>query len=128
MPQLSSPCECNSSICRVAESRLTTIFGEFLLIAYRSVAEPGDHLALIKGDFPLSEPVLVRVHSQCLTGEILGSLQCDCGDQLQQALNALKQEGSGILLYLPQEGRGIGLADPCLCLARKGTRHGGSQY
>ncbi|MDP2605065.1 MAG: GTP cyclohydrolase II [Deltaproteobacteria bacterium] len=95
----------------MAESRLTTTYGEFLLMAYWSVAEPGEHLAIIKGTFPLREPVLVRLHSQCLTGEVLGSLQCDCGEQLHEAFSAIKSKSSGVLLYLPQEGRGIGLVN-----------------
>lgn len=86
-----------------------TRFGEFQLYAYESKMEGTPYLALVKGDVTDGEPVLGRVHSSCLTGDFLGSLRCDCGDQLSAALAAIEQEGRGILLYVAQEGRGIGI-------------------
>jgi 3,4-dihydroxy 2-butanone 4-phosphate synthase/GTP cyclohydrolase II len=95
---------------RIASPRLPTAYGEFRLYAYRSEATGEEHLALVKGG-PIDpeEPVLVRVHSQCLTGDIFGSERCDCGTQLHRALERIEAEGRGVLLYLLQEGRGIGL-------------------
>jgi len=72
------------------------------------------HLAIVKGDVNTEEPIVVRVHSQCLTGDILGSLRCDCGDQLHYALRMIEKEGRGVVLYMRQEGRGIGLANKIL--------------
>jgi len=97
---------------RTAEAKLPTRFGDFTVMAYESENDPSTHLVLIKGDIKGHEnPVLVRVHSQCLTGDLLGSLRCDCGGQLAAALAQIEQEGCGILLYMRQEGRGIGLAN-----------------
>ncbi len=95
---------------RVASPRLPTAYGEFQLYAYRSEATGEEHIALVKGE-PIDpeEPVLVRVHSQCLTGDVFGSERCDCGTQLHRALERIEAEGRGVLLYLLQEGRGIGL-------------------
>ncbi len=86
-----------------------TRFGTFKLYAYESTVEPHPYVAIVKGDVCTEEPVLVRVHSSCLTGDLLGSLRCDCGDQLAMALQRIEQEGRGVLLYIAQEGRGIGL-------------------
>ena len=95
---------------RVAEAHLPTRYGEFTAIAYRSVIDPDEHVALVKGNIINGdEPVLVRVHSECLTGDVFGSLRCDCGDQIHMALEAIQKEGRGIFLYMRQEGRGIGL-------------------
>jgi 3,4-dihydroxy 2-butanone 4-phosphate synthase/GTP cyclohydrolase II len=94
---------------RLASPKLPTAFGDFTLHAFRNEMTGEEHLALVMGDVAGDEPVLVRVHSQCLTGDLFGSLRCDCGDQLQHAMAAIAAEGRGVLLYLLQEGRGIGL-------------------
>ena len=94
---------------RVAEARLPTEHGEFEIVAYRSVVDPNEHIALVKGDISRERTTLVRVHSECLTGDVFGSVRCDCGDQMELALQAIEREGSGIFLYMRQEGRGIGL-------------------
>jgi 3,4-dihydroxy 2-butanone 4-phosphate synthase / GTP cyclohydrolase II len=86
-----------------------TQFGDFTLYGYETSVEPHPYLAIVKGDVCTEEPVLVRVHSSCLTGDFLGSLRCDCGDQLGMALQMIEMEGRGVLLYIAQEGRGIGL-------------------
>nr|WP_320145647.1 bifunctional 3,4-dihydroxy-2-butanone-4-phosphate synthase/GTP cyclohydrolase II [uncultured Anaeromusa sp.] len=96
---------------RVAEVKMPTKYGEFELIAYESSLDQQCHLALVKGDIKGKENVLVRVHSECLTGDVLGSLRCDCGDQLGAAMKAIEAVGEGVLLYMRQEGRGIGLAN-----------------
>jgi 3,4-dihydroxy 2-butanone 4-phosphate synthase/GTP cyclohydrolase II len=93
---------------RVAEARLPTPYGTFTVFAYRSVRDADDHLALVIGEVD-EDPILVRVHSECITGDIFGSLRCDCGMQIQMAMEAIAKEGKGILLYMRQEGRGIGL-------------------
>ena len=93
---------------RVAEAKLPTRHGEFTAIAYKSVTDPDEHLAMVMGDITGDEPVLVRVHSECVTGDALGSLRCDCGDQLDLAIQTIAREGRGVLLYMRQEGRGIG--------------------
>jgi 3,4-dihydroxy 2-butanone 4-phosphate synthase/GTP cyclohydrolase II len=83
--------------------------GEFKIIAYENELDDLLHIALIKGEIDPEQPILVRVHSECMTGDIFGSLRCDCGDQLHKAMSLMDEEGSGVLLYLRQEGRGIGL-------------------
>jgi len=93
---------------RVAEAKLPTRYGEFTAIAYKSDIDPDEHLALVMGDISGEEPVLVRVHSECITGDVFGSLRCDCGDQVNLALESIAQEGQGVFLYMRQEGRGIG--------------------
>ena len=90
---------------------LPTRYGNFTLHLYESFVDEQNHIALTKGDLSTDEPVLVRVHSQCLTGDIFGSLRCDCGDQLAFAMNRINEEGRGVLLYMRQEGRGIGLTN-----------------
>ena len=85
--------------------------GEFRAVVYRNDVDPFEHVALIKGDFSPGEAVLARIHSQCLTGDVFGSKRCDCGEQLASALQMIEQEGKGVLVYLHQEGRGIGLAN-----------------
>jgi len=97
------------SVERVAEARLPTKYGDFTAIAYRSTADVGEHIALTVGKWDAEQPVLVRIHSECLTGDVFGSIRCDCGEQIEMALKILSQEGSGIFLYMRQEGRGIGL-------------------
>ena len=94
---------------RVAETRLPTRYGEFKAIGYRSYFDQGEHIALTKGEWNPDEPVMVRIHSECLTGDVFGSLRCDCGEQVELALKTLSEQGSGVLLYMRQEGRGIGL-------------------
>lgn len=91
------------------EVKLPTNFGEFHLIPFRQKSNGREHVALIKGKWTKDEPVLVRVHSSCVTGDIFGSLRCDCGTQLEEALQLIQKEGKGVLVYLNQEGRGIGL-------------------
>jgi 3,4-dihydroxy 2-butanone 4-phosphate synthase / GTP cyclohydrolase II len=93
---------------RVAEARLPTKYGEFKAVAYKSDVDPAEHLALVMGEVASPEPVLVRVHSECATGDIFGSLRCDCGEQLAMAMKAIADEKRGALLYMRQEGRGIG--------------------
>ncbi len=94
---------------RLASPALPTAHGDFRLHAYRNEVTGEEHLALVMGEVAGDEPVLVRVHSQCLTGDLFGSLRCDCGVQLRRAMEAISREGRGVLLYLLQEGRGIGL-------------------
>jgi len=98
-----------SLVRRVSEARLPSQYGEFKLIAYENEIDQGIHIALIKGKIDAEEPVLVRVHSGCLTGDVFASNRCDCGEQLHRALEMIEQAGRGVLLYLNQEGRGIGL-------------------
>jgi len=99
------------SVRRLAEAKLPTKYGDFNVIAYESELDSKTHLALVKGVLKPGEPTLVRVHSECLTGDMLGSLRCDCGGQLAAALSQIEREGEGVLLYMRQEGRGIGLAN-----------------
>ncbi len=94
---------------RVVETALPTKYGEFRAIGYRSLVDDKHHVAMVKGDVDGASDVLVRVHSECLTGDVFHSLRCDCGEQLESALAMIEREGRGVLLYLAQEGRGIGL-------------------
>jgi 3,4-dihydroxy 2-butanone 4-phosphate synthase/GTP cyclohydrolase II len=94
---------------RVVSTRLPTAFGEFVAVGYRSLVDNKHHVALVKGEIDGAPDVLVRVHSECLTGDVFHSLRCDCGEQLESALAMIEREGRGVLLYLSQEGRGIGL-------------------
>jgi 3,4-dihydroxy 2-butanone 4-phosphate synthase / GTP cyclohydrolase II len=96
-------------VTRVAEAKLPTKLGDFKVIAYKSNADPTEHVAVVMGDVATNEPVLVRVHSQCLTGDIFHSLRCDCGEQIEMAMKRIAEEGRGVVLYMRQEGRGIGL-------------------
>ena len=98
-------------VSRVATTVLPTRHGAFKALLYHSQVDHKHHLALVKGEFSSIEPVLVRVHSECLTGDALGSLRCDCGAQLDRAMERIADEGKGVLLYIRQEGRGIGLAN-----------------
>jgi 3,4-dihydroxy 2-butanone 4-phosphate synthase / GTP cyclohydrolase II len=93
---------------RVAEANLPTKYGEFKAIAYKSDVDAAEHVALVMGDVVNSKPVLVRVHSECLTGDVFSSLRCDCGEQVAIAMQAIADEGRGVFLYMRQEGRGIG--------------------
>lgn len=94
---------------RVAQTRLHTEYGVFDLIAYDNDVDEREHVALVKGDVTVEGPVLVRVHSECLTGDVFGSMRCDCGAQLHEAMRMIEQEGRGVVVYMRQEGRGIGL-------------------
>lgn len=94
---------------RAAEAVLPTIHGDFKMVGYENILNGEHHVALVKGDITEDDEVLIRVHSECLTGDAFGSMRCDCGDQLHNALDKINKEGKGILLYMRQEGRGIGL-------------------
>ncbi len=94
---------------RGGQARMPTPFGEWTAVGYRSLIDGKHHLALVKGDVDGKQDVLVRVHSECLTGDVFGSLRCDCGEQLHAAMRMIDEEGEGVLLYIAQEGRGIGL-------------------
>ncbi|MCY4366919.1 MAG: bifunctional 3,4-dihydroxy-2-butanone-4-phosphate synthase/GTP cyclohydrolase II [Chloroflexi bacterium] len=94
---------------RIAEARMPTKYGVFKVVAYESTFEPGEHIALTIGEWTEDQPVLTRIHSECLTGDVFGSMRCDCGEQLELALKKLGEEGTGAFLYMRQEGRGIGL-------------------
>ncbi|MBK9148591.1 MAG: bifunctional 3,4-dihydroxy-2-butanone-4-phosphate synthase/GTP cyclohydrolase II [Flavobacteriales bacterium] len=94
---------------RQVDVQLPTEHGDFMLIAYKQSTTGEEHLALVKGEWKPEEPVLVRVHSSCVTGDIFGSCRCDCGPQLHRAMEMVEQEGRGVILYMQQEGRGIGL-------------------
>ena len=94
---------------RVSETKLPTKYGEFKMLGYVNTLNEEHHVALVKGEVEDGEPVLVRVHSECLTGDAFGSLRCDCGEQLAEAMKSIEAEGRGVLLYMRQEGRGIGL-------------------
>ncbi len=100
-----------SFVKKAAETVLPTAYGEFRAVAFVNDIDEYEHLALIKGDIDPETPTLVRVHSQCLTGDVLGSYRCDCGEQLQTAMEMVQKEGLGVILYMQQEGRGIGLAN-----------------
>jgi 3,4-dihydroxy 2-butanone 4-phosphate synthase/GTP cyclohydrolase II len=94
---------------RVVATALPTVFGDFTAVGYRSLIDDKHHVAMVKGEVAGAEDVLVRVHSECLTGDVFHSMRCDCGEQLAAALAMIDKEGRGVLLYLSQEGRGIGL-------------------
>ena len=98
-------------VVKVSEAKLPTKYGDFNIIVYVDKISGEHHVALVKGNIREDEPVLVRVHSECLTGDVFGSLRCDCGEQLQEAMRKIDEEGKGILLYMRQEGRGIGLIE-----------------
>ncbi len=98
-------------VTKVAETTLPTRFGDFMVKAYRNEVDGLEHVALVKGRIESQGPVLVRVHSECLTGDVFHSLRCDCGEQLENALAAIENEGRGVFLYMSQEGRGIGLGN-----------------
>lgn len=101
-----------SLVKRVAEEAFPTIHGgAYKAVVYRNEVDGSEHMALVKGDVGGPEPVLVRIHSECLTGDVFGSERCDCGDQIRQSLRLIDQQGRGVLVYMPQEGRGIGLTN-----------------
>ncbi|MBK7977483.1 MAG: bifunctional 3,4-dihydroxy-2-butanone-4-phosphate synthase/GTP cyclohydrolase II [Deltaproteobacteria bacterium] len=103
---------------RIAESKLPTVHGgEFRVIVYKNDVDPHEHLALVKGTLEPGQPTLVRVHSECLTGDVFGSMRCDCGEQLHAAMEMLDRTGSGVIVYIHQEGRGIGLGNKILAYA-----------
>ena len=99
----------DSSIVREIGVEMPTQFGDFQLIAYKQIATQEIHMALIKGEWEEGEPILVRVHSSCVTGDIFGSCRCDCGEQLEKAMKMVEDDGRGVIIYMNQEGRGIGL-------------------
>jgi len=96
---------------RIAETRFPTRLGEFTLVAYENQVDHREHVALVKGDIAGKKNVLVRMHSECLTGDVFHSMRCDCGDQLHAAMRRIHEEGEGAVVYLRQEGRGIGLGN-----------------
>ncbi|MBU2490850.1 MAG: GTP cyclohydrolase II, partial [Proteobacteria bacterium] len=101
-----------SFVHRAAQTKLPTCHGgEFTAVVYESDADDLLHIALVKGEIDPETPTLVRVHSECLTGDVFGSLRCDCGDQLHKAMEMIEAEGTGVILYIRQEGRGIGLVN-----------------
>ncbi|QEC55733.1 bifunctional 3,4-dihydroxy-2-butanone-4-phosphate synthase/GTP cyclohydrolase II [Flavisolibacter ginsenosidimutans] len=101
----------DSLIEEIVRVDMPTKWGHFKLVAFQEKNSPNEHLALMKGTWTTDEPVMVRVHSSCFTGDILGSLRCDCGEQLHNAMQMVEEEGKGIILYMNQEGRGIGLVN-----------------
>jgi 3,4-dihydroxy 2-butanone 4-phosphate synthase/GTP cyclohydrolase II len=100
-----------SFVHRRAMAKMPTYFGEFTIIAYDNDIDDNQHVALIRGDINSEEPTLVRVHSECVTGDVFHSLRCDCGDQLEAAMQRVEEDGKGVILYMHQEGRGIGLVN-----------------
>ena len=107
---LNSPQPLNSRTVEcVAEARLPTDYGEFRIIGYRSLNSNEEFVVLAQGDLRQDRPTLVRIHSQCLTGDVFGSIKCDCGQQLRAALELIQREGRGAIIYQQQEGRGIGI-------------------
>ncbi len=96
-------------VVRVTDAQLPTMYGDFVAVAYESLLDNKGHIALVKGEWEENEPILVRVHSECLTGDVFGSRRCDCGEQLEKAMSMIGSAGKGVLLYMRQEGRGIGL-------------------
>ncbi len=112
-PMSNSPYHCamsDTTVTCTSRARIPTPYGEFYLCHYFNTADDKSHLAFVMGDLLDGENVLTRVHSECFTGDVLGSLRCDCGEQLKQALQRIGQEGRGVIVYMRQEGRGIGLS------------------
>src|SRR5688500_9672555 len=101
----------SKTVARVAEARLPTDYGEFRIIAYQSLSSNEEFVVLARGELQQDRPTLVRIHSQCLTGDVFGSIKCDCGQQLRAALKLIDREGRGAIVYQQQEGRGIGIVN-----------------
>ena len=99
----------STTVERVAEARLPTEHGEFRIIGYRSTTSNEEFIAVVRGNLSGDHPALVRIHSQCLTGDVFGSIKCDCGPQLRAAMEMIGREGTGVIVYQQQEGRGIGI-------------------
>ena len=99
------------TVTRKVRTRIPTDYGDFQLCYYSNTQDKKEHLALFMGELSNTEPVLARIHSECFTGDVLGSRRCDCGEQLDRSLSVISQAGSGVLVYLRQEGRGIGLLE-----------------
>ena len=99
------------TVTRKVRTRIPTDYGDFQLCYYSNTQDKKEHLALFMGELSNTEPVLARIHSECFTGDVLGSRRCDCGEQLDQSLSVISQAGSGVVVYLRQEGRGIGLLE-----------------
>lgn len=99
------------TVARIADARLPTETGEFRIAGYRSLVSAEEFVALVKGEFQPHKPSLVRIHSQCMTGDVFGSLKCDCGRQLNAAMKLIESEGHGVIVYQQQEGRGIGIVN-----------------
>jgi GTP cyclohydrolase II len=100
-----------NAVQQLSKARIPTQYGEFSLCVYRADNDPKEHLAIVMGDVEGERDVLLRVHSECFTGDVLGSQRCDCGEQLDRSLQLIARRGQGVVLYLRQEGRGIGLID-----------------
>jgi len=106
---INSQHKATKTIERVAEARLPTETGEFRIIGFRSLVTTEEFVVLVKGELRTDRPSLVRIHSQCMTGDVFGSIKCDCGRQLEAAMKLIEQEGHGAIVYQQQEGRGIGI-------------------
>jgi 3,4-dihydroxy 2-butanone 4-phosphate synthase/GTP cyclohydrolase II len=104
-----SECRATVTVRQVTSARLPTDFGEFRIVGFRSLNSTEEFVALVRGEMRAERPTLVRIHSQCLTGDVFGSLKCDCGQQLRAAMKLIAAEGSGAIVYQQQEGRGIGI-------------------